>query len=328
MKKNLLVYFIIIAVLISVWFILERTKLFQDEQVNDSEKIKVATTIYPLSDIVEKIGGDRVRVVQILPSGASVHSYEPQVSDVRKISDSEAVFYIGHGLDNWILALAESAGVEEMIKADKYVQLLENTDDHGHEDEDNHEGEDEHDDEDEVEHEEENYGDDPHYWLSLVNGEKIARHVAEKLALIDASNGDYYMNNLDKYVDDMRISKLYLDSLLEGVENRKILVYHNSWQYLARDFDLEVVGALKTSDAHDQGPRHLEELYEIVENENINTVYGEVQFSVDQIKPLADDLGLEIKILDPLGATEEVDSYIKLIEYNVIKIYEGQGSRN
>jgi zinc transport system substrate-binding protein len=136
------------------------------------------------------------------------------------------------------------------------------------------------------------------------------------------------MNNLDKYVDDMRISKLYLDSLLEGVENRKILVYHNSWQYLARDFDLEVVGALKTSDAHDQGPRHLEELYEIVENENINTVYGEVQFSVDQIKPLADDLGLEIKILDPLGATEEVDSYIKLIEYNVIKIYEGQGSRN
>ncbi|MFP4515086.1 MAG: metal ABC transporter substrate-binding protein [Parcubacteria group bacterium] len=311
MKKNLLVYFIIIATVIVAWFILERTQLFQDEQITNNEKIKVATTIYPLSDIVKNIGQEKVEVVQILPSGASVHSYEPEVSDVRKISDSKAVFYIGHGLDNWILSLAESAGVEETIKTDKYVNLLEG-EDHHHEDE----------------HEGEEHGEDPHYWLSLENGEKIARQVAEKLALIDVANEDYYMNNLDKYIDDMRVSRIYLDSLVEDIENRKILVYHNSWQYLSKDFNFEVVGALKTSDAHDQGPRHLEELYETVARENIKTIYGEVQFSTDQIKPLAQDLDLQIIRLDPLGARDEIDSYIKLIEYNVLQIYEGQGARN
>lgn len=312
MKKNALVYLVIIFVLLSVWFILERTQIFQDNQVANNEKIKVATTIYPLSDIVKNIGQDRVEVVQILPTGAGVHSYEPQVSDVKKIGGSQAVFYIGHGLDNWILSLAQSAGVSELIKTDKYVELLEKTDD------DEHEGE----------HDDNIYNEDPHYWLSLENGERIARQVAETLSLIDSKNEEYYMNNLDKYIEDMKVSKIYLDSQLEDMENRQILVLHNAWQYLARDFDLEVIGALKTSDAHEMGPQHLEDLYELVEKGNLGTIYGEEQSSVDQIKPLAQDLGLEIVKLDPLGAVEEINSYIKLIEYNVLKIYEGQSSRD
>ena len=316
MKKNFLVYFVIIALVILTWFILERIQIFQDDQVDNKEKIKIATTIYPLNDIVKKIGQDRVEVVQILPTGASVHSYEPQVSDVKKISGSQVVFYIGHGLDNWILPLAESAGVENLIKTDKYVELLEKTADHDHVDLNEHE------------YNEKAFSDDPHYWLSLDNGEKIARQVAEKLVLIDASSEKYYLNNLDKYIEDMRVSKLYLDTQLENIDNRNILVLHNAWSYLARDFDLEVIGALKTSDAHEMGPQHLEELYELVEKENVDTIYGEEQSSVDQIKPLAQDLGLEIKKLDPLGINEEIDSYIKLIEYNVLKIYEGQSSGN
>lgn len=322
MKKNLLVYFVIITVVIFTWFILERTQVFQDKQTDSNEKIKVATTIYPLNDIVRNIGQDKVEVVQILPTGASVHSYEAQVSDVRKISDSQAVFYVGHGLDDWILPLAGSVGVENLIKTDQYVELLEKEDDHdhGHEENDNHNHEEG--------YESENSNDDPHYWLSLENGEKMARQVAEKLALLDAENGMYYMDNLDKYIEDIRVSKMYLDSQLEAVENRKILVLHNAWQYLAKDFDLEVVGALKTSDAHEQGPQHLEDLYQLVEEENISTIYGEEQLSTDQIKPLAQDLGLEIIKLDPLGANKEIDSYIKLIEYNVLKIYEGQSSGN
>jgi ABC-type Zn uptake system ZnuABC Zn-binding protein ZnuA len=318
MKKNALVYFVIIAVLILTWFILERIQVFQDDQVDSNEKIKVATTIYPLNDIVKNIGQDRVEVVQILATGAGVHSYEPQVSDVRKISGSQVVFYIGHGLDDWILPLTQSAGVKDLVKTDKYVDLLEKEGDQEFEDDNSHQ----------EELESEVLSDDPHYWLSLKNGEKMARQVAEKLALIDAYGEEYYMNNLDKYIEDMRISRIYLDSQLEDMENRKILVLHNAWQYLAKDFDLEVIGALKTSDAHEQGPQHLEGLYQTAERENISTIYGEEQLSLEQIKPLAQDLGLEIIKLDPLGANKEIDSYIKLIEYNVLKIYEGQSSGN
>jgi zinc transport system substrate-binding protein len=312
MKKNVLVYLVIIVVLILTWFILERIQVLPDKQINNTEKIKVATTIYPLNNIVENIGQDRVEAIQILPAGASVHSYEPQVSDVKKMSDSQIVFYIGHGLDNWILPLAESAGVENLSKVDKYVDLLEkNSDVSGAEP-----------------IKTENLNDDPHYWLSLDNGEKIARQVAEKLALIDAENENYYFDNLDKYSEDIRVSKMSLNSQLEDIDNRKILVLHNAWQYLARDFNLEVLGALKNSDAHDEGPQHLEELYQLVEKENINTIYGEEQSAIDQIKPLARDLDLKIIKLDPLGANKEIDSYLKLIEYNVLKIYEGQSFRN
>jgi len=315
--KNKFAYLLVVVFLLAAWFILENLQIKSDDN-NSQNKIKIATSIYPLTDIVENIGKDKVEVVQILPSGASPHGYEPQVSDVKNLKNAQAVFYIGHGLDDWTLSLAKSAGVEDLNRADKYVSLLEKTEEHSHEDEDY----------------EDNFtqkydsAEDPHYWLSLENGEQIARQIAEKLVLLDSINEDYYRNNLDNYVEDMRSSKLFLNNKIKDLKNRKILVYHDSWQYIARDFDLEVLGALKTSEAHEKGPKHLEELYGLVEDNNIEVVYGEEQFSLDQVKPLAQDLDLEVMLLDPLGANSAIDSYIKLMEYNILKIYEGQSSRN
>src|SRR3989338_2437278 len=110
----------------------------------------VVTTIFPLYDIVKQIGGDSIRAELILPPGASEHTFEPTPKAQRDIEEAEIIFSIGHGLDNWLYTLTTDA--KKIVVVDNGIILKK---------------------------EEETV--DPHYWLTLENGAKIAQTIAGQL---------------------------------------------------------------------------------------------------------------------------------------------------
>ena len=55
----------------------------------DGGKIKVVTTTYPLTFIAERIGGERISIVQIVKPGVEAHDFEPAPSDVIQIKESD-----------------------------------------------------------------------------------------------------------------------------------------------------------------------------------------------------------------------------------------------
>lgn len=54
--------------------------------------ITVVTTTEILGDLVRNVGGDRVRVSSIVPSGADPHSYEPAPADARRVAEADVTF--------------------------------------------------------------------------------------------------------------------------------------------------------------------------------------------------------------------------------------------
>jgi ABC-type Zn2+ transport system substrate-binding protein/surface adhesin len=102
------------------------------------------------------VAGPVADVILILPPGASPQTFEPTPSAVRGLSGARTLFVIGHGLDDWAARLARGAGVPRLVRVDAGLALRR---------EGGHEG-----------------GPvDPHYWLSIRNGEVIARTVAAEL---------------------------------------------------------------------------------------------------------------------------------------------------
>ena len=83
----------------------------------------VATTIPPLADIVRQVSGDTASVISILPPGGSPHTFDPRPGAVRELSRAGAIFAIGHGLDDWVSALASAAGATRIVRADAGVPL-------------------------------------------------------------------------------------------------------------------------------------------------------------------------------------------------------------
>jgi zinc transport system substrate-binding protein len=131
---------------------------------NDSEEVKIATSIFPLYDIAQKIGGDNVEVVQILPSGQSPHTFEPDVQDQLKLNDVDAMFHIGYNIDDWSLDMIQSSSPDaKIVKVDNNIDLLESSHDHSHdhsEEEKHNDDEHGHDNEEEDKHNDDEHGHD------------------------------------------------------------------------------------------------------------------------------------------------------------------------
>ena len=62
---------------------------------DDSNELKVATTIFPLADATERIAGDDFEVVQLLPAGQSPHSFDPSPGTIAELSDATTIFSVG-----------------------------------------------------------------------------------------------------------------------------------------------------------------------------------------------------------------------------------------
>jgi anchored repeat ABC transporter substrate-binding protein len=58
----------------------------------DDAAVTVVTTTEILADFVRTVGGDRVRVSSIVPSGGDPHSYEPAPADARRVAEADVTF--------------------------------------------------------------------------------------------------------------------------------------------------------------------------------------------------------------------------------------------
>lgn len=68
-------------------------------------KLKVVTTIFPEFDWVRQIAGDSIsdmELTMLLDNGVDLHSYQPTVEDILKISDCDLFIYVGGESDTWV----------------------------------------------------------------------------------------------------------------------------------------------------------------------------------------------------------------------------------
>ena len=63
------------------------------------QTMQVLVSIVPQQEMVESIGGSFVSVTVLVPAGQSPHSYEPTPSQLIDITQAEAYFIVGSGVE-------------------------------------------------------------------------------------------------------------------------------------------------------------------------------------------------------------------------------------
>jgi zinc transport system substrate-binding protein len=257
-----------------------------------ADRLKVAATIFPLADIVKNVGGDKVDVVTIMPMGASPHTFEATPEAIRTVSGASVIFKIGSGLDNWTEGItAAMQGKVKVMEVSGGIELRKFEDGSV----------------------------DPHYWLSLKNGQLIAVTVAQELSKMDAANTDQYMANMMEYVKRLEAADAELKAKLAPVKGKSFATFHEAWFYFAQEYGLEVAAAFEPFPGREPTPKYLAEFGDTVKKKNIKWVFSEPQFSSDAISQVAKDLGVKLGVLDPEGGTEKYGSesgYIAMMKHN------------
>ena len=265
-----------------------------------TNRMTLAATIFPVADITRCIAGPDIRVVQILPAGASPHTFDLTPGQVRELQDAWFIFKIG-GVDDWIDSVADSLPQAAIISLHKFVTLrpaAEKGHDHGSATASLHPGF------------------DPHYWLSADNGAVIAKNIAAALAEADPSRAAIYKANLAEYSKQLAALHQEIKKDLSGLKNNRMIVFHDAWRYFAGAYGLEIAAVFQTSPGREPTPRDMQELYSQVKRYGIKAVFSEPQLSTASLEPMLEDLGLELIILDPLGGTVANDSYARMLLRN------------
>ena len=239
------------AVWIQVTLRLMKTRDRKLKLAATGEPIIVAVSILPQAEFVEKVGGDRVKTVVVIPPGADPHTYESSPREIEKISKASMFVTVGVGMpfeEVWIDRFETINSGTLIVNSSDGIELRELA---GH---DHHEEEgEEHSGELEAEHENESVEDyehesdedheelDPHIWTSPANSKIMVENIYEGLVEIDPGNETYYAQNRDAYLKELDALDARIREKLEGKKERNFMVYHPSWGYFAADYKLTMI---------------------------------------------------------------------------------------
>ena len=76
--------------------------------VGSTAQLKVVTTVAPITSIAANIGGDKVRIVGLVPEGTNSHTFEPPPSASAVLSKADLVFVNGLQLEEPTKELAQA----------------------------------------------------------------------------------------------------------------------------------------------------------------------------------------------------------------------------
>ena len=124
--------------------------VFAKKADSSAKKLKVVTTIFPEYDWAREVIGENagnVELTLLLNNGVDLHSYQPSVKDIAKISEADIFVYVGGESDEWVDEVLKNAKNPSMkvinlvevlgdkVKAEEVVEGMEHEhhDEHGHE---------------------------------------------------------------------------------------------------------------------------------------------------------------------------------------------------
>lgn len=209
-----------------------------------SNKLNIVTTIFPAYDWVREILGaetDRAEITMLLDSGVDLHSYQPTVVDIVKISDCDLFLYVGGESDGWVDDALKNAPNKDR----KVIRLLDVLGDSAKAEE-TVEGmqEEEHDHEEEEHGHEEEAEYDEHIWLSLKNAQKLVAAISEALQETDPARKDTYAANAAAYAEKLSaLDGEYRAAVDSGKYKTLLFGDRFPFRYLADDYGLDYYAA-------------------------------------------------------------------------------------
>jgi zinc/manganese transport system substrate-binding protein len=272
---------------------------------------EVVATTTQLGDIVRAVAGNAADVHQILQPNTDPHEYEPRPDDVKATAGAKLVIESGDNLDKWMAKIVEEAGGSPAVLTiapghtpDKLAG--EATGDEASQF-------------------------DPHWWHDPVNVEAATVAVRDALVRGAPGNAATYRANAGVYVAKVKALDAGIRSCFAKVPaaQRKLVTSHDAFDYFARHYGIQVVGAVIPSQSTQAQPsaRSIAQLAALVRREHVRAVYPESSINPKLAQALARATGARSDYVlygDTLGPRGSAgDTYLKMEEANANAMVEG-----
>lgn len=285
-------------------------------------QVKVVATLEDLAWIAEQVGGEDVEVEVLCPGHRDPHTMPAKPSLARKMKKADLLLYSGLELEVGWLPLLLDAARNSRIEPGKQGELdCSLAMDH----------------EDILEvpvgQVDRSQGDihplgNPHYLLDPRIGIKVGFLIAERLAKIDPERADQFRGRADELQNRLTVLVEDWEARVADLPIRKVIVYHQQWEYLAAWLDLELIGVIENRPGISPAPRHVEGLIELGRTASPILVLAATWNHIDGASHVAEKAGAPLIVLPASsGAVDEAPGYLDLFEFICSSLEEPAGQQ-
>ena len=266
---------------ITLIFLLSTTYIFSN--------INAVVSILPTQTFVKAIGGDKVNVSLMVQPANSPHTYEPKPSQMIEIAKANLYLAIDVEFEHvWLPKFKNLNPKMQIIDLADNITKMQMEEKHGDEEHDEHH----------VEHKHE--GGDPHIWTAPANVKIIAQTIYNALKKEDPENTNYYKENLDNFlalIDET--DRQIIDILSSLADGKKFMVFHPSWGYFAKAYNLEQIAV--EVEGKEPKPKELIHLLKEAKEEKVKAIFTQPEFSDTVAKIIAKELQIPVVKVSPLA---------------------------
>ena len=279
------------------------------------KKLKVVTTVAPITSIAANVAGDLALVNGVVPEGTNSHTFEPAPSVAEVLSQADLVFINGLSLEEPTRKLADAnlksgarvveIGTEVLPQSDWIYDFS---------------------------FPKEKGKPNPHLWTDPTYAKKYAEVIRRELAAKDPANAAGYQRNYDAFailIDEFdRAMRTSFATMAK--ERRKLLTYHDAYAYFARTYDWQVIGAIQVENFEDPTPKEVGALIDQVKATKVPAIFGSEVFPSPVLAQIGKETG--VKYVDvlrdddlPGKPGDPGHSWLGLMHFDYVTMVEALG---
>lgn len=277
------------------------------------ERLAVVASFSILADFATEIGGDRIEIHTIIPSGADAHGFEPTPADGRAIAEADLVIINGLALEGGLERLIEAAGYEgPLVVAADGIDVRESED--SHEDADQEHGE-----------------FDPHAWQNVENTRVYARNIAAGLTTADPDGAEIYAANLAEFDAELLALDAEIKAAIAALpeDRRTAVTSHDAFGYFGDAYGIEFLAPVGIVTEADPAAGEIAALTGQIREQGIDAILIEDMVDPRIVEQIARETGARIGgtlYSDALSAAGgPAPTYIDMMRHNLAVLIEALG---
>ncbi|HUP84711.1 MAG TPA: metal ABC transporter substrate-binding protein [Acidimicrobiales bacterium] len=240
-------------------------------------RMRVVTTVAPITSIVANVVGDAADVTGVVPEGTNSHTFEPAPSVAKVLSTADVIFVNGLKLEDPTRELA----AKNKRRSTRIVELADAVLPKGDEIYDfsfpRSEGK-----------------PNPHLWTDPLYAKRYAEVVKETMVSVDAAHASTYERNYAAFAQQVDGFDAAMRTAFATLppEQRKLLTYHDAYAYFAKDYGWTVVGAIQIERFAEPSAKEVAALIDQVKHENVKAIFGSEVFPSPVLEQIGKEAGV------------------------------------
>ena len=257
-------------------------------QARPDGQLRIVATTTTLASIARGAAGEKADVRSLVPIGVSPEDFQPAPDAIEALRNADILVENGAGLEGWLETTIRNAANPNLriVVCTAGLPVVNGN---------------------------------PHLWMDPVFARAYATKIRDALIAADAAHAAEYRAAASAYDKTLVALTTRTKAKLQTIPpaRRTMIVFHNAFDYYAKRFGLNVVGAIEPIAGAEPNPAHVADLVRLARAEHVPAVFAEHEYSDKLARALAQSAGgLNVAFLydDSLGTDPATSTYVGMID--------------